>query len=87
MGRHGPWEGRLAGGVNAPCAAGLAKAHRIEKGRALLIEAANEHEQPEVAHPEARRVAVIPSSLPIAEVTSRLTELQAQYPDAEVHSG
>jgi hypothetical protein len=30
---------------------------------------------------------VIPSGLPIAELTARLTELQTQHPDAEVRRG
>jgi len=53
----------------------------------LLAEAAKKREQPEAAHPEPQRVAVIPSSLPITEVTSRLTELPAQYPHTEVRRG
>ncbi len=74
-------------GWQAPCPAWPSWRKRIEKARALLIEAANERVQPEADRPEPQRVAVIPSSLPIAEVTSRLTELQAQYPDAEVRRG
>lgn len=74
-------------GWQAPCPAWPAWWKRVEKGRALLVEAAKKREQPEAARTEPQRVAVIPSSLPIAEVTSRLTELQAQYPDAEVRRG
>ncbi len=32
-------------------------------------------------------LAVVPSGLPIAEVVAKLTELQAQFPDAEVRRG
>jgi len=74
-------------GWQGPCPAWPGWRKRIEKARALLVEAANKREQPEAARPEPQRVAIIPSSLPIAEVTSRLTELQAQYPDAEVRRG
>jgi len=74
-------------GWQAPCPAWPAWRKRIETARAFLIEAANEHEQPEAERPEPQRVAVIPSSLPIAELTSRLTDLQAQYPNAEVRRG
>lgn len=74
-------------GWQAPCPAWPGWRKRVEKARALLVDAANKGERQEAGHPEPRRVAVIPSSLPIAEVTSRLTELQAQYPDAEVRRG
>lgn len=74
-------------GWQGPCPGWPGWRKRIEKARTLLVEAANKREQPEAAHPEPQRVAVIPSSLPIAEVTSRLTELQAQYPNAEVRRG
>lgn len=74
-------------GRQAPCPAWPSWRKRIEKARALLIEAANKRVQPEAARPVPQRVAVIPSSLPITEVTSRLTELQAEYPDAEVRRG
>jgi len=74
-------------GWQGPCPARPGWRKCIETGRALLVEAANKREQPEATRPEPWRVAVIPSSLPIADVTSRLTELQAQYPDAEVRRG
>jgi len=74
-------------GWQGPCPAWPAWRERIQKARAFLVEAASKREQPETARPEPLRVAVIPSSLPITEVTSRLTELQAQYPDAEVRRG
>lgn len=74
-------------GWQAPCPAWPGWRKRVEKARALLVEAANKREQPEAARPEPQCVAVIPSSVPIGEVASRLTELQAQYPNAEVRRG
>jgi len=39
------------------------------------------------AQPKPQPLAVVPSGLPIAEVVAKLTELQQQFPGAEVRRG
>jgi hypothetical protein len=46
-----------------------------------------EVEPPTPPKPKPQPLAVIPSGLGIAEVVATLSELQAQYPDAEVRRG
>ncbi len=42
---------------------------------------------PSKPKPKPQPLAVVPSGLPIAEVVAKLSELQEQYPDAEVRRG
>jgi hypothetical protein len=37
--------------------------------------------------PKPQPLAVVPSGLPIAEVVAKLSELEEQFPDAEVRRG
>lgn len=39
------------------------------------------------AEPKPQPLAIVPSGLPIADVVAKLTELQQQFPDAEVRRG
>jgi hypothetical protein len=51
----------------------------------MLESAARRAQKPvEPPVPKPEPLAIIPSGLPIAEVTQRLLELQEEYPDAEV---
>ena len=46
-----------------------------------------EAEAPTLPTPKPQPLAIVPSGLPIAEVVAKLSELQEQYPDAEVRRG
>ncbi len=75
---------------DGPCPAWPGWAKRIQRVREMLIAAgeANKQRNPPVPPPpKPEPLAVIPSGLPIAEITARLTELQKQFPDAEVRRG
>lgn len=72
-----------------PCPAWPGWAARIREVRQLLEASAARREAEAASQPEPKPLplAVVPSGLPIAEVVARLTELQAQFPDAEVRRG
>lgn len=55
----------------------------------MLLAAAERAKPSQAADPASKPepIAVVASGLPLAEVISRLTELQAQYPDAVVKRG
>lgn len=81
--RHGwsmpPWDG--------PCPAWPGWAAQRKKAWEILQSAASSQQVASPPKTKAEPLAVIPSGLPIAEVLERLTELQAQFPDAEVRRG
>lgn len=71
-----------------PCPAWPGWAARLRRAGEILETAARHAERPaEPPVPKPEPLAIIPSGLPIAEVTQRLMELQKQYPDAEVRRG
>jgi hypothetical protein len=72
-----------------PCPAWPDWAARMREARRMLEEFSKrrEVEPPTPPKPKPQPLAVIPSGLPIAEVVATLSELQAQYPDAEVRRG
>lgn len=75
---------------DGPCPAWPGWAKRIQGVRQMLaaaIEANKRSQQPPAPASKSEPLAVIPSGLPIAEITARLTELQQQFPDAEVRRG
>lgn len=74
-------------GWQAPCPGWPWWAERLDEVRAMVAGWASKREEPKVEPAPPEPLAVIPSGLPIAEVAARLTELQAQHPDAEVRRG
>lgn len=84
MAKHG-W---VTPPFDGPCPAWPRWAARLRRAREILETASREAQKPaEPPAPKPEPLAVIPSGLPIAEITERLTELQKQYPDAEVRRG
>ncbi|MFI0479404.1 hypothetical protein [Actinomadura sp. 9N215] len=84
--------GRVTPPYDGPCPAWPGWAKRIQRVREMLTAAAEENKQrneppPAPPPPMPETLAVIPSGLPIPEITARLTELQKQFPDAEVRRG
>lgn len=79
IGRHGAH----------PCPGWPGWAARVEEAREMLLAAAERAKPSQAADPASKPepIAVVASGLPLAEVISRLTELQAQYPDAVVKRG
>ena len=72
-----------------PCPAWPGWAARMREVRQML-ESFAKHREAEAApppKPKPQPLAVVPSGLPIAEVVAKLTELQGQFPDAEVRRG
>lgn len=76
---------------DGPCPAWPGWAKRIQRVREMLKaagEASKGRKKPSASPPpKPEPLAVIPSGLPIAEITARLTELHKQFPDAEVRRG
>jgi cell division septum initiation protein DivIVA len=72
-----------------PCPAWPGWAARMREVRQMLESFAKRREAEAVPlpKPKPQALAVVPSGLPIAEVVAKLTELQAQLPDAEVRRG
>ncbi|GAA3678722.1 hypothetical protein GCM10022267_76850 [Lentzea roselyniae] len=70
----------------APCPAWPDWAARLKKARDILMRAADARKE-SLAPPKPTPLAIIPSGLPIAEVITKLTELQVRYPDAVVRRG
>ena len=84
LSKHGwvtpPYEG--------PCPAWPRWAARLQRARGILMSASRS--EPAAVGPVAPKpqpLAVIPSGLPIAEVTKRLQDLAKQHPNAEVRRG
>jgi hypothetical protein len=74
----------------SPCPAWPEWAKRIENARAILsIAVAGQQRCDDEAskEPKPKPLAVFPGGLPIAEVITRLTELQVEHPDAVVKRG
>jgi hypothetical protein len=61
----------------------------MREAREMLERFARSRDTREVppAAPKPQPIAVVPSGLPIAEVVAKLTELQQQFPGAEVRRG
>lgn len=72
-----------------PCPAWPGWAARMREARRMLETFAQRRgaEALPTAKPKPQPLAVVPSGLPIADVVAKLTELQAQFPDAEVRRG
>lgn len=72
-----------------PCPAWPGWAARMREARQMLESFAKRREADAAPPPKPKPqpLAVVPSGLPIAEVVAKLTELQAQFPDAEVRRG
>ena len=72
-----------------PCPAWPGWAARMREARQMLEAFAKRRETEAVPPPKPKPqpLAVVPSGLPIAEVVAKLSELQQQYPDAEVRRG
>jgi hypothetical protein len=72
-----------------PCPAWPGWAARMREVRQMLesFTKCRESEAVPPPKPKAQPLAVVPSGLPIADVVAKLTELQAQFPDAEVRRG
>jgi len=72
-----------------PCPAWPGWAARIREARQMLETFAmrREAEAAPTANSKPQPLAVVPSGLPIADVVAKLTEFQAQFPDAEVRRG
>jgi hypothetical protein len=75
---------------SGPCPAWPGWRARLQKARAIIEAGAREAEAAKKQAPPPPKpepLAVIPSGLPIGEITERLQELQKQFPDAEVRRG
>ena len=72
-----------------PCPVWPGWATRMREVRQLLETFANHREAESVAtpKPKAQPLAVVASGLPIADVVAKLSELQQQFPAAEVRRG
>ncbi|MDQ3689547.1 MAG: hypothetical protein M3406_05840 [Chloroflexota bacterium] len=72
-----------------PCPAWPGWAARMREVRQMLESFARSRETGGVppAEPKPQPLAVVPSGLPIADVVAKLTELQEQFPGAEVRRG
>jgi hypothetical protein len=72
-----------------PCPAWPGWAARMREVRQMLESFAKRRESEAMPppKPKAQPLAVVPSGLPIADVVAKLTELKAQFPDAEVRRG
>jgi hypothetical protein len=72
-----------------PCPAWPGWAARMREVRQMLETFAKRREAEAVPPPKPKPqpLAVVPSGLPIANVVAKLTELQQQFPDAEVRRG
>lgn len=75
------------GDLTGPCPAWPQWAARLQKARDMLLSFSKDKEPATPPEPKPEPIAVLPSGLPIGEVIARLTELQAEHPDAEVRRG
>lgn len=73
----------------SPCPAWPEWAARIREARQILerFEKRPDEAAPPPSKVKSQPLAVVPSGLPIADVVAKLTELQQQYPNAEVRRG
>ncbi|RJQ10190.1 MAG: hypothetical protein C4558_05190 [Dehalococcoidia bacterium] len=71
-------------GWQAPCLAWPYWSDRIRQAREMLLDRARRSDPIEAPRARPQPLAKVPSGIPISEVVSMLTELQAQHPDAEV---
>ena len=65
----------------------LLNEHPNYEVREMFRKKAQGPEQAAVRPVPPQPIAVVPSGLPLGDVVTRLTELQAQHPDAEVRRG
>ena len=73
-----------------PCPAWPGWAARMREARQMLetfTKNRDTGELPPAAQPKPQPLAIVPSGLPIADVVAKLTELQQQFPGAEVRRG
>jgi hypothetical protein len=72
-----------------PCPAWPGWAARMREARQMLETFAKNRDTgaPPPVEPQPQPLAFVPSGLPIAEVVAKLTELQQQFPGAEVRRG
>lgn len=74
---------------DGPCPAWPGWRARLQRAWQILEVGARDRQTSptEPSAPKSQPLATIPSGLPIAEVTKRLQDLQAEFPDAEVRRG
>jgi hypothetical protein len=72
---------------DGPCPAWPGWAARLRRAREILTAGAREAKAAAPPAPKPEPLAIVPSGLPIAEVTQRLMEIEKKYPDAEVRRG
>lgn len=72
-----------------PCPAWPGWAARMREARQMLETFTKNRDTGELppAEPKPQPLAIVPSGLPIADVVAKLTELQQQFPGAEVRRG
>jgi hypothetical protein len=68
-----------------PCPSWPLWQQRVQKARQIILSSTSEKADPPPAKP--RPLAIIPSDLPIEEVITRLTAIQAEHPGATVRRG
>jgi hypothetical protein len=81
-------ESGTLGDLHGPCPSWPCWSARLQKVRERLLSFSEEKQSDaRPLPPKPSPIAVLESGLPIGDVIARLTELQAQYPDAEVRRG
>jgi len=80
-------ESGTLGDLHGPCPSWPRWSARLEKVREMLLSFGKDQKQEPPPPPTPQPIATLKSGLPIGDVIARLTELQAQYPDAEVRRG
>ncbi|GAB2722897.1 hypothetical protein ACX801_21095 [Arthrobacter bambusae] len=72
---------------DGPCPAWPGWAERLRRAREILYAAAERTKAEEAGPPKPHPIAVLPSGLPIADVITKLSELQKAHPKAIVKRG
>lgn len=80
-------ESGTLGDLHGPCPSWPRWSARLEKVREMLLSFDKDQKPEPPPPPPPQPIATLKSGLPIGDVIARLTELQVQYPDAEVRRG
>lgn len=80
-------ESGTLGDLHGPCPSWPRWSARLQKVREMLLSFDKDQKPEPVPPPTPQPIATLKLGLPIGDVIARLTELQAQYPDAEVRRG